>query len=228
MRNGKKLIIQFFLNLKIQRRFIWFIFFAVLVGCSKPLFRSAWIKNVAPEKFKAKFETSKGNFEIEVIRKQSPKAVDRFFQLLKHHILDNSVFYRVVPKFVVQFGNNDSTVIKPWEEYKISDEPTFYSNTRGTLSFARGGKETRSMQLFINLIDNSRLDTIKFEGVQGFPAFGKVIKGMVVVDSIYSGYGNSPMYKLDTLNYNRYQFLKTYPKLDIIKKAYLIKYKSTE
>ncbi|HLA55485.1 MAG TPA: hypothetical protein VK623_05270 [Flavobacterium sp.] len=76
------------------------------------------------------------------------------------------------------------------------------------------------MELFINLNDNTVLDTLDFAGVKGFPALGNVVKGMETVEQLYSGYGENTMAN-DNLYLNRALFYETYPKLDLIKKAYL-------
>jgi len=91
------------------------------------------------------------------------------------------------------------------------------------MSYARSGKETRGSTLYINLRDNKRLDTIVTNGVKGYPPIGKVIKGMEVVDSLYSGYGGTTMRKLDTLQKYPELFLKQFPKLDRIQKAFIVK-----
>ncbi|NNT71411.1 peptidylprolyl isomerase [Flavobacterium sp. IMCC34852] len=191
------------------------------MGCKKEPFNTAWTQEQAPEIFKAKFETTKGDFEMEIKRSWSPKAADRLYQLLKHGYYDNAIFYRVVPNFVAQFGNTDSEQMKQWKSVTIPDEAVKHSNTRGTLSFARSGKDTRDLEIFINLEDNTSLDTLTFEGAKGFTPLGKVIKGMEVVDDLYSGYGEEPMSN-PNLYRNRDLFYQTYPKLDLIKKAYLI------
>ncbi len=207
-------------------RLFGFIFSVLLLtACSKPVFKSKWINERSPENFVTRFETSKGSFDVEIKREWSPKAVDRFYQLLNHHFYDNAIFYRGVPNFVVQFGSSDTVITSHWDKYKIPDEDVKYGNKRGSISFARGGKETRGRELFINLKDNSKLDTINYEGVKGFPAFGNVTAGMNVVDSIYTGYGDNTMSKLDSLYINRQQFLKRFPKLDVITKAYILKTK---
>ena len=133
------------------------------------------------------------------------------------------MFYRVVPNFVVQWGNTDTTVFKKWATYKLPDEPVVQSNLRGYMSYARSGKETRGSTIFINLVDNKRLDTIVAGGVKGYPPIGKVITGMQVVDSLYSGYGGSTMAKYVSLQKYPELFMKQFPKLDRINKAYLIK-----
>jgi peptidyl-prolyl cis-trans isomerase A (cyclophilin A) len=203
--------------------------YALLLGlialhsCTKPVFKSKWIEERAPGTFVTRFKTSKGSFDILVTRSASPHAVDRYYQLVKHHFFDNGIFYRVVPNFVAQFGTSDTVKINAWQKNKVPDEAVLKSNTKGTLSFATDGKETRSTELFINLTNNTRLDTVNMKGVIGFPTFGSVIRGMDVVDSIYSGYGNSVFGKLDTMYTNRPRFLATFPKLDLIQKVYILK-----
>jgi homoserine O-acetyltransferase len=195
----------------------------VLTGCAKPEFKTRWISEKAPDVFKARFETSKGNFEVQITRELSPLAADRFYQLVKHSYFDNAIFYRVVPNFVAQFGSGDTVNISNWSKSKVPDEQVIGGNKRGTISFARSTKETRSGEMYINLRDNLRLDTIYYGGVRGFPVIGHVSAGMEVVDSLYSGYSGSTMDKLDELYRNRSGFLEKFPKLDSIKKAYLVK-----
>lgn len=192
-------------------------------ACFKPTFKSKWLKEQAPANFIVRFETTKGVFDVEITREWSPLAADRFYQTVKHRYYNNTVFYRVVPNFVAQWGNNDTSALKLWEPYKIADEPVVQNNLKGFMSYARSGKETRGSTLFINLKDNQRLDTIIANGVKGYPPFGKVIKGMNVVDSLYNGYAGSTMSKLDTLQKYPALFFKQFPKLDKINKAYVIK-----
>jgi|SRR6218665_198754 len=195
----------------------------LLICCSKSTFDPQWTKTTSPETFTARFETSRGNFDIEVTRKWSPQAADRLHQLLTHHFYDNMLFYRVVPDFVVQFGNTDTMVYKKWEKFKVPDEPVLKSNLKGYVSFARAGKDTRGNDLFINLKDNARLDTVHYEGVTGFPVLGRVTNGMAAVEALYSGYGNKTMDVYDSLSPNRKKYLALFPKLDSIKKAYILK-----
>ncbi|MEO5777166.1 MAG: peptidylprolyl isomerase [Flavobacterium sp.] len=195
----------------------------LLICCSKSTFNPEWTKKTAPPTYVVHFETSKGNFDIQVTRAWSPLAADRLHQLLTHHFYDNTLFYRVVPNFVVQFGNIDTTVTKKWDKFKVPDEPVLKSNLKGYVSFARAGKETRGNDLFINLKDNARLDTVHAEGIVGYPVLGKVINGMDIVESFYSEYGNKTMDVYDSLSANRKKYLGLFPKLDSIKKAYILK-----
>lgn len=202
-----------------------FLLFIVLLfsACSPSFFKEKWTKETAPEFFTARFETTKGNFDVEINRQLSPAGADRLYQLVKYGFFDSVVFYRVVPKFVAQFGTTDTTLEKAWSNYKLPDEEVKASNLRGTISYARSGKETRGTVLFINLVDNPRLDTINYNGVKGFPVLGKVIDGMSTVDSLYNGYGGTTMNQLDTMYRNKEAFFKKFPKLDVVKKAYLLK-----
>lgn len=195
----------------------------LFIGCSPALFKSKWVKEIAPETYVVRFETTKGNFDIKVTRKFSPLAADRFYQLVKHQYFDNGLFYRVNPGFVAQFGGSDQTNYRNWNSIKVPDESVVQGNQRGTLSFGRGGKETRTTDLFINLDNNSRLDTIFYNDVRGFPTFGEVINGMKVIDSLHSGYADTTMSTLDLMYENRPEFIQKFPKLDLIQKVYLIK-----
>ena len=192
-------------------------------ACSKPAFKSKWIKEQAPANFTARFETTKGVFDVEITREWAPLAADRFYQTVRHRYYNNTVFYRVVPNFVAQWGNNDTLALKLWEPNKIADEPVVQSNLKGFMSYARSGKETRGSTLFINLKDNQRLDTVIANGVKGYPPFGKIIRGMDVVDSLYSGYAGSTMSKIDTLKKYPALFFKQFPKLDRINKAHIVR-----
>ena len=195
--------------------------FLFLISCQNHIVRSGWVKKTAPDNFIARFETTKGQFTVSIQRNASPLAADRFYQLVLHHYFTNAVFYRVIPDFVAQFGNSDTVISAQWDKHIIQDEKVILGNKRGTISFARSGKNSRSRELFFNLKDNPRLDTINYAGVQGFPVFGHVINGMEVVDSIYAGYSGKTLGQLDLLYKNRSAFLDSFPKLTLIKRVYL-------
>lgn len=194
-----------------------------LYGCSGTQFNSKWVSKKAPETYMARFNTSKGSFDIMVTRKLSPMAADRMYQLLCYHYFDHTLFYRVVPNFVAQFGDLDTATINNWEKYKVPDEPVLRSNDKGTLSFARSGKDSRGTQLYINLKDNAKLDTINYSEVIGFPPFGKVINGMDVVESLYAGYGDTVFRNFDSIGNNNRKFIHAYPKVDSIISTTLLK-----
>jgi cyclophilin family peptidyl-prolyl cis-trans isomerase len=151
--------------------------------------------------------------------------VDRLYQLIQSGFYHDMALFRVVPGFVVQFGiSNDSTLNKFWESDSIPDEPVIKKNTKGTVSFARDGQHTRSIQIFINLGDNSpRLDTIFYGGVLGFPGIAEVTEGMDVVQSFYWKYGNKLGRKQDSIYAHGNDFLRrNYPEIDYIIKSYII------
>lgn len=138
----------------------------------------------SPNVFKVRMETSKGSIVIETHREWAPKGCDRFYGLVRAGFFDNSRFFRVRPGFIAQFGiAGDPVVAVVWKEQTIPDDPVRQSNTRGTITYAMTGPDTRTTQLYINLSDNSRLDK------DGFAPLGKVVEGMDVADQLYSGYG---------------------------------------
>ena len=193
----------------------------ITFACADRTFDPEWTKVQAPEIFVARFETTKGNFDVEVRREYSPHAADRFYQLVKSKYFDNGIFYRVVPDFVAQFGNTDAKEMEQWRKVPLPDERVKLKNSRGTLSFARTGRQTRDLEVFINLQSNPVLDTLQQDGVIGFPAFGKVVKGMEVVDKLYGGYAEKPMQD-GRLYTNRAAFQKKFDRLDMILKAYIL------
>lgn len=141
----------------------------------------------APDQFRVAFATTKGEFIVEVHREWAPLGADRFYNLVQVGYYNNNRFFRVVDGFVAQFGmNGDPAINEAWDGALISDDPMGEMNTRGRLTFATGGPNSRTTQLFINLGDNLNLDNM------GFPPFGEVIEGMSVVDSLHMGYGDGP------------------------------------
>ena len=149
------------------------------------LLNPASLNRKAPDVFKARFTTTKGDFVVEVTRAWAPLGADRFYNLVRNHFYDNAGIFRVVPGFVTQFGIPANPAIgKAWADAKISDDPVVKSNLAGTVTFATAGPNTRTTQVFINLADNGRLDSM------GFAPFGKVVEGIDVVGKFYSGYGD--------------------------------------
>lgn len=186
------------------------------------LLNPASLKAKAPEVWKARFSTTKGDVVIEVTRAWAPRGVDRFYNLVKNHYYDGATFFRVLPGFVAQFGiSARPAVSKVWTDAKIPDDPVTQSNLRGFLTFATAGPNTRTTQIFINLADNSRLDGM------GFAPFGKVVEGMEVVERFYTGYGegapsgNGPDQGRLTDEGKAY-IDKSFPLLDSIKTAVVV------
>jgi peptidyl-prolyl cis-trans isomerase A (cyclophilin A) len=140
-----------------------------------------------PDSFTVRFTTSRGAFDVKVHRDWSPRGADRIHWLVNHGFYDGVRFFRVVPNFVVQFGMpGDTTVNRLWTDRRFADDTVARGNVRGTMTFATGGPNTRTTQLFINLKNNQRLDPL------GFSVVAQVVAGMEVVDSLYQGYGDGP------------------------------------
>lgn len=186
-----------------------------------PVDRAARLRNPAalteksPAEFKARFDTSKGIFIVEVHREWAPLGADRFYNLVKAGFYDDVRFFRVLDGFMAQFGMNGTPSVQViWGNQRLKDDPVKQSNKRGYITFANAGPNSRSTQLFINFGDNAGLDS------QNFAPFGQVTDGMDVVDKLYSGYGktNVPNQGRITTEGNVY-LNKEYPKLDFVKKA---------
>ena len=207
------------------KRTITLFLLVLLSSCAAKKFKEKWLKKEAPATFKARFETTQGSFDIEAVREWSPKGVDRLYQLIKNEYYKDVAIFRVVPNFVAQFGiHNDSILNKEWGERGVPDEPVLEKNAKMTISFARGGKETRSNQIFINLKDNYRLDELDYSGVKGFPVIAKVIDGEENVLKFYDGYGDNLGRKQGKIAKEGNTFLKeNYPKVDYILNAYILK-----
>ncbi|MGH9628588.1 MAG: peptidylprolyl isomerase [Bryobacteraceae bacterium] len=177
-----------------------------------------------PEKFRVEFETTKGSFVVEAVRSWAPHGVDRFYELVTRGFFEDSALYRVLPKFVVQFGiNKDPEVSKLWAQLKLRDDPVKESNKRGYLSYAKTVPNSRTTQIFINMADNSRrLDST------GFAPFARVVEGMEVVEKFFDLYGESATLggsgpdarKIEAMG-NEY-LKRNFPRLDYIKSAKLV------
>jgi peptidyl-prolyl cis-trans isomerase A (cyclophilin A) len=174
----------------------------------------------APERFTVTLDTTKGLIDIDVRRSWAPGGADRFFSLVKIGYFDGNAFFRVIPGFMAQVGiHGDPAVNRAWRMQRIEDDPVTQSNTRGMVSFATSGRNSRVNQFFINFGDNARLDPM------GFSPIGRV-RSMDVVDQLYSGYGEGapagrgPQQARMQSEGNAY--LKAeFPELDYIKRVYI-------
>lgn len=180
------------------------------------------MNQTAPALFKAKFETNKGDFIVEVHREWAPNGADRFYNLVNNSYYDEVRFFRVLSGFMAQFGiHGDPKVSAIWRDERIQDDPVKESNTRGFITYATAGPNTRTTQLFISYGNNAGLDR------QGFAPFGRVVTGMEVVDQLYAEYGegapqgagpNQARLQREGNAYLSSQF----PKLDYIKKTTIL------
>jgi peptidyl-prolyl cis-trans isomerase A (cyclophilin A) len=176
----------------------------------------------APDSFRVAVETSKGTFTILAHRDWAPRGVDRFYHLVQAGFYDDTRFFRVLSGFMAQFGiNGDPRVSAAWEPLTIPDDSVKQTNKRGMVTFAMGGPDTRTTQLFINYGDNANLDAM------GFPPIGEVVDGMAVVDSLYAGYGegapqgSGPDQTRIATEGNAY-LKQSFPQLDFIRTARIV------
>jgi peptidyl-prolyl cis-trans isomerase A (cyclophilin A) len=185
-----------------------------------------------PDSFLVHFESSRGPFDVMAHRDWAPIGVQRLYQTLGEHYYDDARFFRVVKNYVAQFGlAGDPSKTAAWRRRCMADEAVKHPNTRGTMAYARGGPNTRSIQLFINFKDNPKLDTL---AGFGFPPIGELVQGMENVDSLYNGYGDSaprsgpqfgregPSQDSITAQGNAY-LNRGWPKLDYVKTARIIR-----
>ncbi len=186
----------------------------VVAACSKKQVRPP-----VPDVYRVKFETTQGDFTVEVTKAWAPAAADRFHELVWIRYFDQGRFFRVLPGFIAQFGvHKDFKVHDVWREYFIADDPRKQDNKRGTLAFAKSGPATRATEIFINLSDNAVLDE------QGFVPFARIVDGMDVPDKFYSGYGElgpegkGPDAGRIEVEANEY-LAPRFPKLDYVKQA---------
>lgn len=182
-------------------------------------------QRIAPDSFTVTMTTTKGDVVIKAHRAWSPLAVDRFYNLIRANTYDSVRIFRVVPNFVAQWGlTGDSATDGMWRTMRVPDEPAVQSNTRGRISFARGGPESRTLQVFINLADNIRLDTMTTGGVKGYPPFGEVVQGMDVVDKWEKKYGEQPGRLQGQISRSGWKTVdEQFPDLDKILKARITK-----
>lgn len=200
----------------------------ILAGCSTEKKEGASTSKSAvlkptPAQFKVRFDTSKGAFDMDCTREWAPIGADRLYELVEKGFYDDSRFFRVIKGFMVQFGlNKDAQQNQLWAQMQILDDPSKQPNKRGYVSFAKRGPNTRTTQVFINLVDNPMLDG------QGFAPVCKVSEeGMQVVDKLYSQYGesiprgNGPEQGKIMAMGNEY-LTRNFPQLDYIKTAKVV------
>jgi peptidyl-prolyl cis-trans isomerase A (cyclophilin A) len=175
----------------------------------------------APDRYTVQLDTTQGAIVIDVRRDWAPHGADRFYELVQNGYYTNVAFFRVISGFMAQVGiSGDPALNTQWRENRIPDDSVKASNTRGTVTFATSGANSRTTQFFINFSDNSRLDGM------GFAPFGKV-KDMTTADALYDGYGEGaprgrgPDQGRMQAEGNAY-LQESFPKLDYIKSAKVI------
>jgi peptidyl-prolyl cis-trans isomerase A (cyclophilin A) len=192
----------------------------IVVSPPPALLKPAALHAKAPAVYNVAFTTTKGRFVITVHRAWAPRGADRFYNLVRARFFDGDEFFRVVKRFVVQFGISPyPQVSSAWQNATIKDDPVKTPNARATITFAAApSPNTRTTQVFINLAANASLNT------QGFAPFGKVTSGMSVVDKLYGGYDDAPTNEQPQIFEQGNAFLKKhFPKLDAILTARIVK-----
>ena len=138
---------------------------------------------------KVLLETSQGNVTLELNQEKAPLTVKNFMSYVEKKFYDNTVFHRVIDDFMIQgggFSNEDPPAQKkPESPIKNEGKKSGLSNIRGSIAMARtNDPDSATSQFFINVVDNSKgLDPGGYSP-EGYAVFGKVIKGMDVVDKI--------------------------------------------
>ena len=199
------------------------LFALILQADSKLLLKpdSPEMNQRAPAVCHVRLQTTKGDVRMEMRRQWAPNGVDRFYNLVRHGYYDQSAVFRIRTGMWAQFGiNGEPKISQLWRTRTIPDDSRKESNVRGTVAFAFKDPNGRSTQVFINLRDNSAT-----HDKEPFVPIAKVIEGMDVVDSLYSGYGETSgggirAGKQDPLFRSGNAYLKeNYPLLDYIVKA---------
>ena len=130
-------------------------------------------------------------------------------------------FHRVLQDFTAGWGIHDDPYVNfVWQKELLVDDPVTQSNTRGRVSFARSGANSRTTHVFVNHKDNASLD-------DRFAPFGEVVEGMDVVDGLYAGYGDGPprgegVYQARALALGAEYFDVEFPELDRIERATIL------
>ncbi len=129
-------------------------------------------------------DTSMGTIEVELNPEKAPKTVANFLKYVDDGFYDGLVFHRVIPKFMIQGGGVDKEMVQKKPRSPIANESTNgLANERGTISMARAAaSDSATSQFFINTKDNLQLDFT--DRNPGYCVFGKVVKGMDIVDKI--------------------------------------------
>jgi len=143
--------------------------------------------NLAVAATQVMFETNQGNFTVEVYHDKAPKTVDNFLQYVKDGFYTNTIFHRVISRFMIQGGGFDRELTeKPTRAPIVNEAANGLVNQTGTIAMARtSDPNSATAQFFINVADNQFLDYTSPEPDRiGYCVFGKVVSGMDVVFKI--------------------------------------------
>jgi peptidyl-prolyl cis-trans isomerase A (cyclophilin A) len=134
-----------------------------------------------------RFQTTMGNFVVELYPAKAPKTVQNFVQYAQDKHFDGTIFHRVIDGFMVQGGGFTADMAqKPTRAPIALEIDRSLKNERGTIAMARtGNPNSATAQFFINLVDNANLNAPQPDGY-GYAVFGKVVSGMETIDAIRS------------------------------------------
>jgi peptidyl-prolyl cis-trans isomerase A (cyclophilin A) len=156
-----------------------------LVGLTAALLVSS--AALADSSSQVKFQTSMGDFTVEVYPDKAPKTVENFLQYVKDKQYNGTIFHRVISGFMVQGGGFTPDMNqKPTREPIQLESQNGLKNDRGTIAMARtGNPHSATAQFFVNVVDNTFLNyTAPTPQGYGYAVFGKVISGMDTIDKI--------------------------------------------
>jgi cyclophilin family peptidyl-prolyl cis-trans isomerase len=177
------------------------------------------LKREAPDSFHVVFYTNKGEFEIAVYKLWSPLGATRFYQLVQSKFYQNIYIFRSTSKYI-QFGITDHPALNSYMDKKsILDEKLIQSNTAGSVAFATGGENNRTVQIFINKIDNQWLDPKG--NYKTYTPIGTVVRGLDIVKDFYGNYQDTITFEHQdsVMKYGNSYLEKHFPGLDKIIKA---------
>lgn len=167
---------------------------------------------------------TKGTVTIVTHPEWAPIGTKHFHELVEDGYYRHCSFFRVLPNFIAQFGiNPDPEVTAEAKKVVLKDDPVMHTNSRGTLSYATSGPNTRTTQLFFNLREEGN----DFLDRKGFAPFAEVIEGIETLDRIVSDYGEEPN-QAKIVNKGRSYLDLNFPKLTYIKHIWMEKMEKTD
>ena len=189
-------------------------------GPEVPMATLPFVPGFVPDSLMVRLTTSRGDLDVLVRTEWAPLGAQRFYEAVSSGYYDDARFFRTIRAFVAQFGiAADSVRTHAWRARTILDDSVRQTNRRGTLVFASGGPNTRTVQLFFNLRDNPRLDAL------GFAPIGEIVRGHDALDALHTGYGDGATApSQDRLNREGEAYLAAeFPLLDKIRTARVIR-----
>ena len=168
-------------------------------------------------------ETTKGSLTIDVHKEWAPLGAERFVTLVKEGFYTDIALYRCVAKFLTQFGISENESLRHWQRDTILDDPNLKMGIhKNYVSFAGGGPNTRSTQIFIAFEDLDFLGKSPWE-----TPFGEVVEGQATLDALYKEYGDIPPFgkgpdQQKLLNRGNEYIRQNFPKIDFMESCKVV------